>query len=309
MHVFRRPSPHIVLLIGLLAVSSASIFIRYAQAEATPSLVIAAMRLSLAALMLTPFALRQPNRQHLSELSPRQKGLAVLAGVFLAFHFAFWITSLEHVSVLISVVLVTTSPLWVALLSPVLLKEPLQKKTVVGIVLAFVGGVLVSAGGQAILPTMDASPLLGSLLSILGALAVAFYIIIGRHIRATVPVVPYTWLTYSAAALTLLMMVLVSGQQLIGYSNRVYLWLLLLAVFPQAIGHTSFNYALGSLPAAYVSLVILGEPVASAILAFILLGETPTAIQLAGSALILFAVLQARQQTPPVRSPAPNLAD
>src|SRR5699024_3708780 len=115
--------PVLALALGILAVSTAAIFIRYAQAEA-PSLVIAAYRLSLAALLIAPFALSR-RRAELAALGRRDLWLALLSGFFLALHFAPWITSLEYTTVASSVVLVTTTPLWVALLSPLTLKEPL----------------------------------------------------------------------------------------------------------------------------------------------------------------------------------------
>ena len=109
--------------VGVLAVSTASIFIRFAQTEAS-SLTIAASRLTLAALFLLPVALKR-NGKELAQLNRKQVGLLLLAGVFLAVHFASWITSLQYTTVASSVVLVATSPLWVALLSPVILHERL----------------------------------------------------------------------------------------------------------------------------------------------------------------------------------------
>lgn len=292
----RLPSPYLVLLIGVLAASTASIFIRFAQADAVPSLVIAAGRLTLAALILTPPTLRRHHAE-LRRLSPKAIGLALGAGIFLAIHFASWITSLEYVSVLVSVVLVTTSPLWVALLAPLLLREPIQRRTLAGIGVAFLGGLLISVAGSGDTAATGSMPVLGSLLSLLGALAAAFYLIIGRRLRASLSLLPYIWLVYGAAALTLLVSVALSGLPLTGYPPQTYLWMLLLALVPQLIGHSSFNYALAHLPASHVGLVILGEPAGSAILAFFFLGESPTLIQVIGAGLILLGILSARDRT------------
>lgn len=291
-----RPSPYVILLIGVLAASTASIFIRYAQADGVPSLVIAAGRLTLATLILTPPTLRRHHAE-LRGLSPKAIGLALGSGVFLASHFASWITSLEYVSVLVSVVLVTTSPLWVALLAPVFLREPLRRRTLAGIAIAFVGGILISlSNGEMTLS--GASPVLGSLLSLIGALAAAFYLIIGRQLRASLSLLPYIWLVYGAAALTLLVVVGLAGLPLTGYPPQVYMWILLLALVPQLIGHSSFNYALAHLPVSHVGLVILGEPAGSAILAFLFLGENPTLVQTLGAGLILIGILSAKDNAP-----------
>ncbi len=293
-----RPSVYAILLIGVLAVSTASLFIRFAQADGTPSLVIAAMRLSLAALILTPWTFYR-HRPALRTLSRRDLVLAITSGALLAVHFAAWITSLEHTSVLISVVLVTTNPLWVALFSPLLLGEPLNRRTLIGILIAIGGGLLISLNGDRRALLDGANPLLGALLALIGAVAAALYLIIGRRLRASLALVPYVWLCYGTAALFLLLAVLISGNTITGYRPTVYLWLLLLAIFPQLIGHSSFNYALAHLPVAFVSLVILGEPVGSAILAVIFLQEMPGAIQIIGAALILFAVVFASQAQRP----------
>jgi drug/metabolite transporter (DMT)-like permease len=144
MSNMKRPPvpPVLVLALGILAVSAASIFIRYAQKEAH-SLVIAAWRLSLATLVLAPFALTR-RREELASLKHSDLGLALLSGVFLAVHFATWISSLAYTSVASSVVLVSTAPLWVALLSPITLKEPLARPVLLGMMLALVGGTVVS---------------------------------------------------------------------------------------------------------------------------------------------------------------------
>src|SRR5512137_3152023 len=95
------------ILGGILAVSTASIFIRFAQQD-TPSLVVAAYRLTLASLILAPLALTR-HRAELRGLTRRELLLGLLSGFFLALHFATWISSLEYTTVASSVVLVTTT--------------------------------------------------------------------------------------------------------------------------------------------------------------------------------------------------------
>src|SRR5512141_259736 len=125
------------LLTAILAVSTASIFIRFAQAEA-PSLVIAALRLTLATLLLAPIAWTRYRRE-LTSLTPHELRLGIISGLFLAVHFATWISSLEYTSVASSVVFVSTGPLWVAILSPLLLNEKLTRTAIFGLILALVG--------------------------------------------------------------------------------------------------------------------------------------------------------------------------
>ena len=118
MDASKKPNfpAQLVLLLGIFAVASASLLIRFAQSEVS-SLVIAAYRMGLSGLILIPFTIPRHTAE-IKGLSRRDLWLAALAGLLLAGHFATWILSLEYTSVASSVVLVTTQPLWVALLAP-----------------------------------------------------------------------------------------------------------------------------------------------------------------------------------------------
>lgn len=263
--------------------------VRYAQGDAVPSLVISAGRLSIASIVLT-FPVLQRYRADLARLTWRKVALGVLSGLFLAIHFATWISSLEYTTVAASVVLVSTAPLFVALLSIPFLGERVSRRVLVGISLAFVGSIIVALADDAGKAPARSAPLLGAALAVAGAATVALYMIIGRKLRARLPVLPYIWLVYSSAAVALDLAVIVQDQPVTGYSTKSYLAILALGLVPQLIGHSSFNYALGHLPAAYVSLIVLGEPVGSALLAWLILEEIPSRLVLAGSVLILAGI-------------------
>ena len=285
---------------GILAVSAASIFIRFAQQEA-PSLIIAAYRMVVSGLVLTPLAL--PRRwPELRSLSRRELGLALLSGLLLALHFITWIQSLEMTSVASSVVLVTTSPLWLALLARLLLGEALSRRTAIGLFVALSGGVIMALSDSCDGPigSLACPPLaefvqgrafLGNLLALIGAWTGAGYFLIGRRLRPSLSLTSYIFLVYSAAGLILALIVLASGIPAFGYSGQTVLWMVLLALLPQVLGHSSFNWALGHLPAAYISLPLLGEPLGTIFLAFFILGETPSSFKLVGAALILGGIL------------------
>lgn len=293
------------ILGGILAVSTASIFIRFAQQDA-PSLVIAAFRLSLAALILGPIALTR-FRAELGALTRREWLLAALSGFFLALHFATWISSLEFTSVASSVVLVTTTPLWVALLAPLVLREPITKAIVVGMLFALVGGITIGLSeacawdGQLICGAAEqffsGQVFGGNLLALMGAWMAAGYILIGRSLRAKMSLIPYIFVVYGMAALVLIALMLGAGQTPTGYPPQTYAWMLALAVVPQLIGHSTFNWALGYLPASLVSITLLGEPIGSIILAFFLLQESPSLLEIVGGGLILSGIYLASQKT------------
>jgi len=298
--------PYAALLVGVIAVSFAAIFIRLAQDAKAPSLVLAAARLSVATVALTPLVLRR-HRAELQAAPWRDVAWAVLSGLFLAAHFATWITSLEYTAVVNSVTLVTTSPLWVALLAPLTLGERLNRATLLGIALAIGGGILVGVSSAGDPPTRP-DPWLGNGLALAGAVAAAFYLMIGRRLRARWSLVTYAWVVYGVAALTLVVTVVATRQQVLGLPGRAYLWMVLMGLVPQLIGHSSFNYALGYLPAAYVSLVVLGEPIGSGLLAIAFLDEWPVPLQLAGSALILIGIAVASREPPVPKQSAAAIA-
>ena len=226
---------------------------------------------------------------------------------------ATWITSLEYTTVATSVVLVSTGPLWVALLSPFFLHERLSSSAFVGFALALLGGSIITISGgctwarglscQELAQILGGHSLRGDVLALAGAWAVTGYLIIGRRLRTKIALVPYVFLVYSAAALSLLTVMWILQIPALGYRPITYAWLLLLALLPQLIGHSTYNWALRFLPAAIVALTTLGEPIGSATLAYFLLHETPTIMVLIGGGLILIGIYLA-VRTPPQHSAA-----
>lgn len=301
-------SAYLVLALGILAVSSASILIRIAQQEA-PSLVIAAYRLTIASLVLLPITLHR-NRDELRRLTARQIGILAASGAFLALHFATWITSLEMTSVASSVVLVATTPLWVALASPIFLKEKITRAVWLGLALALLGSLVVAFSASCSLTAgrlvcdlgqnfWSRNNLFGNGLALIGGVCAAGYLVIGRRVRPSLSLPVYILCVYCAAALGLLLLAFASGANFVGFhsatgfhvfSTVTWLCLLGLALGPQLLGHSSYNWALGYLPAATVSVALLGEPIGTIILAFFLLQETPSLIELCGGVLILVGI-------------------
>ncbi len=291
----------VAILGGILAVSTASIFIRYAQ-QGAPSLVIAAYRLTFASLVLAPLAIWR-HRPELQSLTRRELLLGALSGFFLALHFATWISSLEYTTVASSVVLVTTTPLWVALLSPLVLKEPITRPVVIGMLLALVGGSIVGISDTCTIQNgLTCPPLIkflqgkamwGNFLALAGAWMAAGYLLIGRRLRAKMSLIPYIFVVYGMAALVLIGIMFLSGNSPIGYTPQTFIFMLLLALVPQLLGHSTFNWALRYLPASFVSVTLLGEPIGSTILAFFLLKESPTPLNIIGGTLILAGIYAA----------------
>jgi drug/metabolite transporter (DMT)-like permease len=271
-----------ILGIGIAAVSTAAVMIREADA---PAMVIAASRVALASPPLLLVAALRRNR-----VLPRDRhllALTVLSGVCLAVHFGLWVASVKQTSIVTSVVLVTTTPLFVGLLGGPLLGERPGRSIWLAIAVSAVGTALLvsedlDAGGDT---------LMGDVFALLGALFAAAYIMAGRRVLgASNAWLPYVTASYSIAAVILVAAAVAAGEAVGGYSDKTYALLVGLAVVPQLIGHTSVNRSLGHVPAIVVSIAVLGEPVGATILAAIFLSEEPTLLQLAGGLVVLAGV-------------------
>ena len=295
-----KPSlnPIVATTLGILFVSTASIFIRFAQGEAS-SIVIAASRLFIASLFLVPTALIK-YRKEWGALTVKEAVKAGLSGLFLALHFATWITSLEYTSVASSVVLVTTTPLWVAMFSPLILGESIRKSVLIGLIVSMTGSVIVGMANacQVVEGTLTCQAqilggraMLGNFLALFGAWMAAGYMLMGRQLRKKLNTISYTALVYGIAAVFLMLAVFLRKEAIFSYSGTTYLWLIALGIFPQLLGHSLLNWALKYVSAAYVSVTLLGEPIGTVILALIFLKESPTFLEGIGAGLILVGIV------------------
>ncbi|MBN1218596.1 MAG: DMT family transporter [Anaerolineae bacterium] len=301
--------PYLVLLFGVLIAATSSILVRLAQANGTPSLVVTSWRLIFAAIILTPIAWQRRGPE-LRYLQRKDVVFGAVAGVFLAAHLATWIYSLEFTSVASSAALVSTNPLWIALAAFIFWGERPSRYTIIGVAAAIIGSTLIAFSdggvltiGPGTMPTIQFNwqklmapagkadtALWGDILALVGAMTGSAYLLVGRTLRARLSTIAYVWLAYFVAMITMLMVTSLVGLSLFGYPWQAYLWILLLALGPQLLGHTSFNWALAHLSTTFVALSILGEPVGSAIFAYFLFGETFASIQLLGFVLLLVGI-------------------
>ncbi len=277
----RRSDLYARIAIGLLAVSSGSILVRLAP-DATP-LAAATWRLVVASLVLVPIAWV---RGALRTLRPRDLALAGASGLALALHFTLWFTSLQHTSVASSVLLVSTHPVFVAIGAAVVLRERVGRLTAVGIAVVLLGCAVIGLGDL----RSGAQTVMGDLLAVGGGVCFAAYVLIGRSLQRTVPFVDYVAVSYGIAAVAVLVAALALRQPLFGFRPASYGYLVLLALVPQLIGHSTFNWALRHLSASKVSTLVLGEPVGAAILAYAVFGEVPSWQVALGAVTILLGI-------------------
>ena len=286
----------IILPVAILSVSTAAIFIRFAQ-ETISSIAIAAYRLIIASMILFPFTIKKAHKE-MKDLNSRSIGLIIISGFLLALHFASWIISLEFTNVISSVVLVTTTPIWVTAISPWLINERVPKRFLLGLVLAFIGMVLISFSSSGLFSNWKINEIFykdeliiqGNLLALLGALCAAGYVVIGRILRKQLSTGSYALSVYSIAGAALVVFAVVSQEQSMRIDLNELKWLVLLALIPQVIGHSLINWSLGIMPAYYVAISLLGEPIGSTILAIFILKEIPTISEIISAGIILLGI-------------------
>ena len=203
-------NPYITLFVGVLSVSFAATFIRLANA---PPLVIATYRLAIASVILIPIAVVK-SRKSLPRLSRQDMLLILLSSVFVALHFGLWITSLSYTSIASSVVLVTAHPAFVAVISYFLWGERVNRLTIGGIVVAFIGVIFINYGGF----TFGSQAILGNLLALIAGFMMGAYLIVGRQLRARIDILSYLTILYTCSAVILLVVTVSFGHSLVGYS-------------------------------------------------------------------------------------------
>ncbi len=271
-----------VLSVGLVAVSLAAIFIRLAD---TNPLIVAAYRMALASLALLPWSLPALRRAKFTRANTLY---AVLAGFFLGLHFVTWISSLAYTSVAASVSLVASQPLWVALLGWLFAGLAPSFLTLLGVVTAVAGGALIGFGDFG----SGAAPLLGDALAVTGAVAGAAYFLLGRAAqRQGLSLNAYVGVAYGVAAVFLLPLPWFAGVSYGGYSAETLVWVVLLALIPQLVGHTGINYALRYLSPTLVATAVLLEPVGAVLLAVLVFAEFPSWVTVVGAAVLLAGVM------------------
>lgn len=277
----RALSPGLALALAVLAISWGSILVRLCGA---PPLSIACYRMALTAALLAPLALR---RVHFATFPPKVLGRIALAGAFLAVHFGAWIWSLDLTSIGSSVVLVSTQPLFSALISGFALGERAPAKVYIGISVSLAGTLLISGADW----ELSGQRLLGDTLAVVAAAAGAGCFVLGRAVRSQIPFVDYFFLLCAIAAILLATAALAARQPLTGFPARDYICLAALAILPTLVGHGCLNWAVRHLRVYIVNLAAFGEPILATLYAWILFREPITPSLLAGGALIASGIL------------------
>ena len=280
--VSRKAGPYMAIVIGVASVSMSAIFVKLANAE---SAVIAFYRMFFSVLIMSPvFFLKY--RSELKQLHRKDWVYSTVAGVFLAFHFILWFESLNYTSVASSTVLVTLQPLFAFVGTYIFFKEKVSPQSIVAGAVAIVGSFLVGWGDFRI----SGSALYGDMLALVACALITGYLLFGQDVRKRLSLMTYTMVVYSVSTVCLFFYVLIMGQSFGPYETSDWFWFIMLALVPNLLGHTLFNWSLKWVSTNTISVAILFEPVGAAVLAYFIFAEKLMVSQIVGGLVIVVGI-------------------
>lgn len=276
-------NPYLALAIGVASVSASAILVKLSSAS---SGVIAFYRLLFTVLLMLPFFILK-NFSELKALSKKDYFLSIVAGIFLAFHFILWFESLNYTSVASSTVLVTLQPLFAFVGAFLIFKERFSVRAIISGIIAIAGSLVISWGDFQI----SGLALWGDILALAACALITAYLLFGQSVRKRISSTTYTFVVYGISTITLFLYVLVSEESFGPYPAIDWIYFILLAVFPNLLGHSLFNWSLKWLSTTTISMAILMEPVGASILAYFIFDEKITLTQGAGGFVIIVGLM------------------
>lgn len=276
-------NPYIPIAIGVLSVALSAIFVKFTVAD---SGVVAFYRMLFSVLFMAPLFFMK-YRGEVKELSKKDWILSAVAGVFLALHFVLWFESLNYTSVASSTVLVTLQPIFAFVGTYFIFKEKISGKAILSAAIAITGSFIISWSDFQI----GGSALYGDLLALIACAFITIYLLFGQEVRKRISLMTYTFIVYSISTLTLFIYVVAKGASFGPYPQMEWMWYILLALIPNFLGHTLFNWAIKYVSTNAISIAILFEPVGATILAFYIFNESLTSAQLTGGIIVILGIL------------------
>lgn len=275
--------PYIPIMIGVISVALSAIFVKLATADAG---VIAFYRMLFSVLLMLPIFLVKYRKETLL-LTRRDWIFSAIAGVFLAFHFIFWFESLNYTSVASSTVLVTLQPIFAFAGTYFFFKERLSIKTILSATIAILGSVIISWGDFKV----SGTALYGDMLALIGCALITAYLLFGQDVRKRLSLITYTFIVYAISTVTLFLYVIIKGESFGPHPSADWFWFIMLALIPNLLGHTLFNWSLKWVSTNVISIAILFEPVGASILAYYVFQETLSISQITGGLVVITGIL------------------
>jgi drug/metabolite transporter (DMT)-like permease len=274
--------PYLALVIGMLAISTSAILIRLSNSD---PLVIGSYRQTFATLLFVPFLIKDKGKE-ITSLPPQRIAEMAIAGILLGGHFGFFISSVKATSIAASVLLGTCHIVYVAIIGWLFLGERLNKKAIMGTILALFGIIVLFWGDL----VEDPGNFRGNILAFVSGILAGLYYLGGRKLRKDISLPLYALVVYFFSALTMWFVVIFQDLDYRHLPIEEFQLFILMALIPTLLGHTMQNWALGFLPAYVVSISLLSEPVGSGILGWIIFSEMPSLGVFIGGLIVLIGV-------------------
>lgn len=278
----QKINPYAAVVVGVISVSASAIFVKLCSA---PSGVIAFYRLLFTVLFMLPVFLKKYLPEVL-KITRKDLLFSIAAGILLAFHFILWFESLNYTSVASSTVLVTMQPLFAFIGTYLFFKEKLTGKAAVCGIIAIGGSGIISWGDFRI----SGSALYGDLLALIACALITGYLLVGQNVRKRLSLITYTFVVYLFSTITLFIYILTVHEPLFPYKVSDWVYFILLALVPNLLGHTLFNWSLKWVSTSVISMAILFEPVGATILAYFILGEKTVWSQIVGGLIVIVGI-------------------
>ncbi|MNH83130.1 EamA-like transporter family protein [compost metagenome] len=272
-----------LLIIGIISIALSSILIKM---SAAPAPVMGMYRLFAALLLMSPWIKWRQLCKLLKGLRSKEKLLLVLSGIFLGLHFLLWMESLTYTSVASSMILLSLQPVFVLIGSFLLYKERTTRIAAAALGIAIIGSSLIAWGDIGLSPRA----LWGDVLSVLGGLSYALYMLTGQNLCTKMPSMFYSFFVFLIGGALLLGYNLTKGIQMTDYPASDWLIFVLLAVIPTILGQMLFNLLLQVMPASTISMAIILEPVFAIGLADVMLGERIGGLAAIGGTITLVGI-------------------
>lgn len=277
-------NPYLVLTLGVLSVSASAIFVKLCTA---PSGIIAFYRLFFTVIFMLPLFLKKQHMREMRLITKKDWLFSAVAGILLAFHFILWFESLNYTSVASSTVLVTLQPIFAFVGTFIFFKEKLSFKAISSGIIAVAGSVVISWGDFHI----SGTALFGDFLALVACAFVTGYLLLGQTVRKRISLITYTFIVYFMSTITLFIYALAAKESIIPRQASDWIYFVLLALFPNLLGHSLFNWTIKWLSASTISMAILFEPVGAIILAYLLLNEHVVWTQILGGIIVIAGIL------------------
>lgn len=274
----------IIVVLAVMAGSTSGIFGNLIEA---PSMAIGFWRLTMG-LPFFAIPVLAKQRETFKSISKKNYMWTFIAGAFLFGHFFTWFTAVKMTNIASAVVLAALHPIIVLIITIFIFKRKVGIRPVMGIVLALLGGVLITGLDYS---QLSSGNFTGDILAFMAAVFMGLYFTVGNEVRKNVPGTTYVFMVFASCWVCFCVGIIATGTPILGYSVSDYLYLIALTIVCQIGAHAVFNLCFGYVDSLYVSTWESGESVFAIILGVIFLSQIPTYWELMGAAVVVIGLL------------------